>query len=82
MTAGHDANVLSVAEIMSPNPKSISPMDSLDDAETAMLKDSLCHLPVVDRKGDTIGMLTPKDFSKEFQKIAQGFRATVYACSA
>lgn len=52
---------LTLAEIMTPSPITISPDSTIAEAASAMLKHMISALPVVDHKGHLVGILTESD---------------------
>jgi CBS domain-containing protein len=52
---------LKVAEMMTPNPITISPETTIGEAAQIMLKDMISGLPVVDDEGKLIGIITESD---------------------
>jgi CBS domain-containing protein len=50
-----------ILEVMTSNPATIGPEDSLGDAAGLMLQGGFRHLPVVDADGALVGMLSERD---------------------
>jgi len=67
-----------VAELMTLNPVTISPMDKLDMAYEKMKTGGFRQLPVID-KGKLIGILTDRDLREHLQRLS---RTTVDAVMA
>lgn len=57
---GHDANVLKVQDVMTRNPDTVRPKQSVNDAIRMMDEFGYRHLPVVD-EGRVCGVMTMKD---------------------
>lgn len=55
---------MNVGEIMSPNPVTISPQDSLLMASKILKEKGFKHLPVVDGKGTLVGVVTDRDLKR------------------
>ena len=53
--------MITIAEVMTKSPKLISPKLSLTEASRLMNKDGIRHLPVVDFKGNIVGILSERD---------------------
>jgi acetoin utilization protein AcuB len=56
--------LMNVGEIMSPNPVTISPQDSLLMASKILKEKGFKHLPVVDGKGTLVGVVTDRDLKR------------------
>jgi CBS domain-containing protein len=52
---------LKIKTIMSPNPLTISPSATIEDAADIMLQNKVSGLPVVDDKGNIVGIITESD---------------------
>jgi CBS domain-containing protein len=55
------ARIPVVAEIMTPDPKTVTPRERVADAAREMELRSIRHLPVTDREGRLIGLLSQRD---------------------
>ncbi|MEW6614894.1 MAG: CBS and ACT domain-containing protein [Thermodesulfobacteriota bacterium] len=55
---------IKVKDIMSPNPKTISPHDTVEEAAVVMLEQKIGSLPVIDSNGKLIGIITESDIFK------------------
>ena len=53
--------MITVGEIMSANPITLSPADTLDDARDLMKKRHIRHIPVLDDAGALAGLVTHRD---------------------
>ena len=60
---------LQVKEIMTRNPLTVSPEDTVERAAQLMLEHTISGLPVVDEKGDVAGILTQSDVFRAFMHI-------------
>ncbi len=60
---------LQVKEIMTRNPLTVSPEDTVERAAQLMLEHTISGLPVVDEKGDVAGILTQSDVFRAFMQI-------------
>lgn len=61
---------LQIKEIMSQNPLSVSPDDTVEHAAQLMLEKTISGLPVVDDSGKLLGIITQTDVFKAFMHIA------------
>jgi CBS domain-containing protein len=52
---------LKVLEIMTPNPSTISPDETIGEAARLMLENKISGLPVVDSAGQVVGIITESD---------------------
>ncbi len=50
-----------IRRVMTPQPATVGPEDSLGDAAGAMVQGGFRHLPVVDTDGSVVGMLSERD---------------------
>lgn len=70
-----DPNVVSVGEVMTPDPKTISEDASIESALSLMRSGRFRRLPVVDRAGQLVGLLSLDDvmmlLAEEFTQIGQ-----------
>jgi CBS domain-containing protein len=57
-----------VGELMTPNPISVSPQDTVEQALRLMLSRKLRHLPVVE-EGKAVGLLTLRDIIAAYRAI-------------
>lgn len=55
---------IKVKDIMSTNPKTISPHDTVEEAAVVMLEQKIGSLPVVDSDGELMGIITESDIFK------------------
>lgn len=53
-----------VRDMMTPNPISIGPGESLEGAMEVMLRKHIRHLPVLDAAGQLVGMVTDRDLRR------------------
>jgi acetoin utilization protein AcuB len=60
---------LQVKEIMTRNPITVSPEDTVERAAQLMLEHTISGLPVVDEKGEVVGILTQSDVFRAFMHI-------------
>jgi acetoin utilization protein AcuB len=60
---------LQVKEIMSRNPVSVSANDTVEHAAQVMLEHTISGLPVVDRDGKVVGIITQSDVFRAFMHI-------------
>jgi acetoin utilization protein AcuB len=60
---------LQVKEIMTRNPITVSLEDTVEHAAQLMLEHTISGLPVVDEKGDVVGILTQSDVFRAFMHI-------------
>jgi CBS domain-containing protein len=67
VAAGRDPGAMRVAEVMTPDPRTVSPETSLVDALSLMTDGHFRHLPVVDGDGHVIAMLSLRDIPSEHQ---------------
>ena len=58
---GYNLSHLTVREIMTPNPVTVSPDDTIGAAARLMLKYMIGGLPVIDHQGQLVGILTESD---------------------
>ena len=62
--AGHrDPAVTKVEEVMTPNPVTVGALDSVERAERVMREHLVHRLPVVDRDGKAVGILSLEDLA-------------------
>ncbi|MFA4910957.1 MAG: CBS and ACT domain-containing protein, partial [Desulfobacteria bacterium] len=55
---------IKVKDIMSANPKTISPHDTVEEAAVVMLEQKIGSLPVLDSNGKLVGIITESDIFK------------------
>ncbi len=60
---------LQIKEIMSRNPVTVSPEDTVERAAQVMLEKTISGLPVVDDRGHLVGIITQSDVFKAFIDI-------------
>ena len=60
--AAKDGTPLKVSEVMTRDPITISPRDSVTEAAEIMIENKIGCLPVVDDHGRVVGILTEGDF--------------------
>ncbi|ACN15971.1 AcuB2 [Desulforapulum autotrophicum HRM2] len=60
---------MTVADIMTPNPKTISPMDTIQDALLLIQREKVGAFPVVDEKGALTGILSVRDLLRAFTNV-------------
>ena len=60
---------LTVAKIMTQNPKTISPMDTIQDALMLIQKEKIGAFPVVDEQGVLKGILSVRDLLRAFTNV-------------
>ncbi len=60
---------LTVAEIMTADPKTISPMDTIQDALLLIQREKVGAFPVVDEKGVLTGILSVRDLLRAFVNV-------------
>jgi CBS domain-containing protein len=65
---GLDAKLVSIESVMTPNPITVSPEDSLDSCMTTMIQRHIRHLPVT-HAGQVIGVLSIGDIVKEVLRL-------------
>ncbi|MCE4624374.1 MAG: CBS domain-containing protein [Desulfurococcales archaeon] len=58
---GLDPRETRIEEVMTPNPVTVSPDDTVEEALRIMKKIKARHLPVVDREGKLVGIVSIKD---------------------
>ena len=61
---------LQIKEIMTKNPLSVSPDDTVEHAAQLMLEHTISGLPVVDAEGKLLGILTQTDVFRAFMHIS------------
>ena len=63
---------LPVDEVMTPNVLTIREFDTLQSAITLMLRNRISGLPVIDRQGALVGMLSETDILKHYLSFLEG----------
>lgn len=63
MVHGADAKKVIVAEYMSLEPRTIAPTEDTQDAARLMASLNVRHLPVVDRAGGVVGVVSARDLA-------------------
>jgi CBS domain-containing protein len=74
VAAGLPTDQTRVLDIMTPDPVTIHRQASLADAQTKMSDGKFRHLPVVDRAGDVVGMLSMRDIPTEYRLMVERFQ--------
>jgi CBS domain-containing protein len=69
---GKDPNVTSVGEVLSGDPVTVTPDESLDEALAKMARHQVRRLPVVESEGRLVGVLAQADVAREGQDTATG----------
>jgi acetoin utilization protein AcuB len=59
---------LTIGELMTPNPITIKPEDTISEAARVMLKNTVSGLPVVNAQGQLVGIITESDI---FRMVVQ-----------
>jgi CBS domain-containing protein len=62
VAAGRDPGAISVAEIMTSPLRTVSPEMSIQECAKIMSENRFHHLPVADKNGNVIGMISATDF--------------------
>jgi CBS domain-containing protein len=76
-TAFEEQTMLTVAEIMTREPYTLGPDDSLADARELMAQHHIRHIPVVSAEGTLIGVVTQRDVLAAGGRGAAGGEARV-----
>ncbi len=58
---GRDPAKTRIEEVMTPNPVTVRPSDSVEEAKRLMARIKARHLPVVDENGRLVGIVSIKD---------------------
>ena len=58
---GLDPSRVRIEEVMTPNPVTVRPEDSVEEARRLMARIKARHLPVVDERGRLVGIVSIKD---------------------
>jgi CBS domain-containing protein len=61
----------SCRDIMTTNPRTVSPKDTMRVAAELMSRERLHHLPVVDKEGNILGILTPADVMMDLVHVVR-----------
>lgn len=65
VAAGHSSSDCPVSEAMSSNPKTCKTTDSVDDVMEVMGKEQVRRIPIVDERGDLVGIVAQADIARE-----------------
>ena len=65
VAAGHNSSDCPVSEAMSSNPKTCKTTDSVDDVMKVMGKEQVRRIPIVDERGDLVGIVAQADIARE-----------------
>ena len=65
VAAGHSSSDCPVSEAMSSNPKTCKATDSVDDVMKVMGKEQVRRIPIVDERGDLVGIVAQADIARE-----------------
>ncbi len=60
------------ADIMTPNPRTVRPTDTVSEALDALQSMAVRHLPVVDEENNLIGMLSDRDLGPLMRTFTEG----------
>ena len=75
MGEGLDADATLVAQVMTPQPRTVSEDTPIEDALGLMRSASVRRLPVVDRKGRLVGVVSLDDIlsllAEEFEEVGK-----------
>jgi CBS domain-containing protein len=69
VAAGHDPRSITLREVMTPNPVTVSPSATVRDAAGIMFDKWFRHLPVVSEDGEVAGIISLRDL---LSLVAQG----------
>ena len=61
VAAGGDPDAMTIGQVMTPDPDTIAPEGTADDALRMMRDHGYRHLPVVDKSGKLVGMVSVRD---------------------
>ncbi|MGD1885431.1 MAG: CBS domain-containing protein [Paracoccaceae bacterium] len=75
LARGLVAEATHVHEIMTPNPVSVRRQTSVGEALGKMLDKTVRQLPVLDRAGDVVGLLSLRDIPTEYRLMVERLRA-------
>ena len=81
MARGLVTEATQVFEIMTPNPISIGNQQSIADALSIMLDKGFRHVPVIDRIGAAVGMISLRDIPNEYRVMVERFRSYQHAAA-
>ncbi len=81
MARGLVTEATQVFEIMTPNPISIGIQQSIADALSIMLDKGFRHVPVIDRIGAAVGMISLRDIPNEYRVMVERFRSYQHAAA-
>ena len=65
VAAGHSSPDCPVSEAMSSNPKTCRENDSVDDVMKLMGKEQVRRIPIVDERGELVGIVAQADIARE-----------------
>ena len=65
VAAGHGSSDCPVSEAMSSNPKTCKTTDSVDDVMKVMGKEQVRRIPIVDERGELVGVVAQADIARE-----------------
>ena len=65
VAAGHNSSDCPVSEAMSSNPKTCKTTDSVDDVMEVMGKEQVRRIPIVDERGELVGVVAQADIARE-----------------
>ena len=65
VAAGHSSGDCPVSEAMSSNPKTCKTTDSVDDVMEVMGKEQVRRIPIVDERGELVGIIAQADIARE-----------------
>lgn len=71
---GRRTDGMTVADVMTPNPRTVSPGASLADAMMVMLDGKFRHVPVVDG-GKLVGMMSIRDIPTDYRQMNERYLA-------
>ncbi|MEL6240130.1 MAG: CBS domain-containing protein [Pseudomonadota bacterium] len=81
MARGLVTEATQVFEIMTPNPISIGIQQGIADALSIMLDKGFRHVPVIDRIGAAVGMISLRDIPTEYRVMVERFRSYQHAAA-
>ena len=65
VAAGHASSDCPISEAMSSNPKTCKTTDSVDEVMKVMGKEQVRRIPIVDERGDLVGIVAQADIARE-----------------
>lgn len=71
------ARTLEVRDLMTPKVFTLKPADSLEDLYELMDDKHVRHVPIVDREGDLVGLVTHRDLSRSVLGPQEGLPLSV-----